>query len=237
MPTRIIREGIITSDRIEQLDPAAEVFYRRLLNKVDDHGLYDARPSILRSSLYPLRLDRVREADCSRWIAACEKAGLIVLYEAGGKPYLRVLDTRWKVRSEPKYPTPPVNGCEQLLTPATVVVVEDVVEVEGKDIVGLKPDANRLFKKKALEVLIFLNEKTGRNYEPVEANLKPLMARLREGASVDDLRAVVAKKCREWGGDPKMDIYLRPKTLFTATNFANYKGELAAPEPAIKVAA
>ena len=133
MPTRIIREGIITSDRVEQLDPAAEVFYRRLLNKVDDHGLYDARPSILRSSLYPLRLDRVREADCSRWIAACEKAGLIVLYEAGGKPYLKVLDTRWQVRSEPKYPPPTtVNGCEQVLTPATVVVVEDVVEVDKK---------------------------------------------------------------------------------------------------------
>lgn len=133
MPTRLVREGIINSDRIEQLDCPAEVFYRRLLNKVDDHGLYDARPSVLRSSLYPLRVDRVREADCTRWLAACEKAGLIVLYQSGGKPFLKVLDTRWQTRSEPKYPLPtPVNNRSQVKTVAPVVVdvvvVEDVVK-------------------------------------------------------------------------------------------------------------
>jgi hypothetical protein len=126
MPNRIIREGIITSDRVEQLDPASEVFYRRLLNKVDDHGLYDARPSILRANLYPLRIDRVREADISRWMAACQKAGLIVFYEAGGKPFLKVLNTNWQVRSEPKYPPPTdENICEQLLATEHLDVVVD----------------------------------------------------------------------------------------------------------------
>lgn len=143
MPSRLIREGILTSDRVEQLDFAAEVFYRRLMSKVDDHGLYDARPSVLRSSLYPLRVDRVREADCSRWIAACEKAGLIALYEHGGKPYLQMLDTRWTARSEPKYPLPTDGGsaplsasentCKQPETPVPVFgVVVDVVDEGDK---------------------------------------------------------------------------------------------------------
>lgn len=120
MPNRIIREGILSSDRVEQLDPPAEVFYRRLMSKVDDHGLYDARPSILRTSLYPLRVDRVREADIARWIAACEKAGVIALYQHDGKPYLQMMDTRWQARSEPKYPLPTANGCTQLPAPAPV---------------------------------------------------------------------------------------------------------------------
>jgi hypothetical protein len=129
MPTRLLREGILTSERVDQLDAPAEVFYRRLMSKVDDHGLYDARPSILRASLYPLRLDRVREADITRSIAACVKAGVIVLYEAGGKPYLKMLDTRWIARSEAKYPLPPENICAQ---PLTVVPVDvDVSEGEG----------------------------------------------------------------------------------------------------------
>jgi len=131
VPSRLIREGILTSDRIEQLDFPAEVFYRRLMSKVDDHGLYDARPSVLRTSLYPLRVDRVREADCSRWIAACEKAGLIALYEHGGKPYLQMLDTRWAARSEPKYPLPTSeNSCKQPQTPVPVFGVVGVVEVD-----------------------------------------------------------------------------------------------------------
>ena len=135
MPSRLVREGILTSERVDQLDPNAEVFYRRLMSKVDDHGLYDARLSILRTSLYPLRVDRVREADISRWIAACVTAGLIALYAHDGKPYLQMLDTRWTTRSEPKYPLPPddlsssrscatENSGTQTKTSAPVVEVE-----------------------------------------------------------------------------------------------------------------
>lgn len=129
MPSRLLREGILTSERIDQLDAAAEVFYRRLMSKVDDHGLYDARPSILRASLYPLRVDRVREADIARWIAACEMAGVIALYQHDGKPFLQMMDTRWTARSEPKFPLRTVeNTCSQPGTPVPVVVVGVVVE-------------------------------------------------------------------------------------------------------------
>lgn len=138
MPSRLIREGILTSERIDQLDAPAEVFYRRLMSKVDDHGLYDARPSILRASLYPLRVDRVREADITRWIAACEKAGVIALYQHDGKTYMQMLDTRWSARSEPKYPLPPwgtnappfavENNCKQVKTSVPVFGVGDVVD-------------------------------------------------------------------------------------------------------------
>lgn len=141
MPIRLLREGILGSDRVNKLDAAEEVFYRRLMSKVDDHGLYDARVSMLRSSLYPLRVDRVREADITRWIAACEKAGLIVLYANAGKPFLQMLDTGWAVRSEPKYPRPTdpgsaistssENGCEQVKATVPVFGVVVVGEAVG----------------------------------------------------------------------------------------------------------
>jgi hypothetical protein len=159
VPNRIVREGILTSDRIDQLDAAAEVFYRRLMSKVDDHGLYDARPSILRSSLYPLRVDRVREADITRWIAACEKAGVIALYEHDGKPLLQMLDTRWAARSEPKYPLPATaRTCVQPPAAAPVVVVVDVVEDVGS------ADAAKPSRKKAKTALPedFAPNETGR---------------------------------------------------------------------------
>lgn len=152
MPTRLLREGILSSDRVDQLDYGAEVFYRRLMSKVDDYGLYDARIAILRATLYPLRVDRVREADISRWIAACEKAGLIALYQRDGKPFLQMMDTRWSARSEAKFPVPgeqlktAVNGCEQRLTGVPVVVVEDVVEDEVGDAGDNAPRGRR--KKK-----------------------------------------------------------------------------------------
>ena len=85
-------------------------------------------------------------------------------------------------------------------------------------------NAERL--KIAREIIAFLNAKTGRNYRAVHANLNPICARLKEGATEVELRQVVAKKAREWGNDEVMEKYLRPKTLFNATNFAQYQGEL-----------
>lgn len=129
MPSRIVREGILDSDRVNSLDFPAEVFYRRLMSKVDDHGLYDARLEVLKSHLYPVNGARVRETDISRWMAACQKAGLIVLYSVAGKPYLQMLDTKWPARSEPKFPLQTVeNNCSQPETDVPVVVVVDVVE-------------------------------------------------------------------------------------------------------------
>jgi uncharacterized phage protein (TIGR02220 family) len=110
-----------------------------------------------------------------------------------------------------------------------------------KDAVGLAPDAahasgtnghdelrTRELRVQAVQILEFLNEKAGKNYQPVKANVDLIVARLKEGGTVDDMRAIVAKKCREWRGREGMEEYLRPATLFGAKNFwQKYQGELA----------
>ena len=40
-------------------------------------------------------------------------------------------------------------------------------------------------------------------------------------ATVDDFKTVIDKKCAEWLGNPKMEQYLRPETLF-GTKFESY---------------
>lgn len=85
---------------------------------------------------------------------------------------------------------------------------------------------NREIRKSAIEILDFLNSKTGRSFRPVDTNLKLIIARLKSGVEVEDCKAVIAKKFREWSGDEKMIQYLRPATLFNATKFEQYVGEL-----------
>ena len=107
MPNRIIREGIITSEAVNSLNWEAEIFYRRLLSVVDDFGRFDARPSVLRSALYPLKLDSMREDSVQRCLKSCEVARLVVLYSVNGKEYLEVTNFRQQVRSKKsKYPAP-----------------------------------------------------------------------------------------------------------------------------------
>lgn len=112
------------------------------------------------------------------------------------------------------------NGASRSVTPSNAESRHTYTDTNTvKDTVGLKPDD-------AVQVLEFLNSKTHRQYRPVRANLDLIRARLKEGFSVDELRAVVAKKTREWQGDDKMAQFLRPATLFAARNFAQYSGEL-----------
>ncbi len=82
----------------------------------------------------------------------------------------------------------------------------------------------------AKRILAYLNERTKRQFQPVEASLKFIRARLREGATEDLLRRVIDRKVDEWMTDPEKSQYLRPETLFNATKFASYAGQLETPK-------
>jgi len=95
------------------------------------------------------------------------------------------------------------------------------------DVISLPPGSkNTERREQARQILGFLNAKTNKNFRLVDSNLGPIMARMKEGATIRELRAVIARKCREWGLDEKMSQYLRPATLFNATKFAQYVGEV-----------
>lgn len=117
MPNRILREGILTSERINTLTWEAEVFYRRLMSVVDDYGRYSAHPSLLRAALFPLKLDTVRDANMERLLALVEQASLVRVYEVSGKRYLEMLDFRQQVRAkDSKYPAPPSDAKQTKVT-------------------------------------------------------------------------------------------------------------------------
>lgn len=107
MPTRLVRDGILTSERVNSLDWETEVFYRRLMSVADDYGLYDGRHVVLRSALYPLKLDQMRETSIERCLSTCEAARLVRFYEVEGKPYLQIVGFGQQKKSKPKWPLPP----------------------------------------------------------------------------------------------------------------------------------
>lgn len=86
--------------------------------------------------------------------------------------------------------------------------------------------------KEAQEVIEHLNLVTGSKFQAVDANIKPIVARIKEGATVTAIKRVIDVKAAAWINDPKMCEFLRPATLFNATNYANYAGqvEIAAPK-------
>ena len=147
MPNRIIREAILSSEKMALLAWPEEVFYRRLQSIVDDFGRYEANPQLLRARCYPLQTDAVRVTDISRWMAACQTAGLILNYAVQGKQYLEVLNFGQQQRSTSKYPGPESadNSCNHLLADAHLgVSVSGVVSGVDK---SAAPSGALLFEK------------------------------------------------------------------------------------------
>lgn len=107
---------------------------------------------------------------------------------------------------------------------------QDKEKPEDQNPLSGKPDAppnGHDYLTEAKAVLGYLNRTTGRKYREVSANLKPIVVRLKSGVTPEQMNEVVLSKARQWARDPKMNEYLRPKTLFTETNFEQYLGEIS----------
>lgn len=113
MPNRILREGILTSEKVNELSPEAEVFYRRLMSVVDDFGRIEAHPQILLTKCYPFQLDRVSAHDVREWLADCahdaDNEPLISVYSVKGKIFLQINNFGQRERT-PKCPGPQDAG-------------------------------------------------------------------------------------------------------------------------------
>lgn len=106
MPNRMLRDWT-DSDKVQGLTAQAERFFVRLIMKADDYGCYYADSRLLKSNLFPLS-DGMRDADISRWLDECQKAGLIAVYESAGKRYLEIKEFKQRLRvKKRKFPAPP----------------------------------------------------------------------------------------------------------------------------------
>lgn len=79
----------------------------------------------------------------------------------------------------------------------------------------------------AREILAFFNQRLNTHYRPVAANLDLIRARLADGITPEQLRAIIAVKARQWKGT-EMAKYLRPETIFRRSKCEQYLGELPA---------
>lgn len=141
MPTRMLREGILSSEPVNALSCHAEIFYRRLMSVVDDFGRFFGKPALIRARCYPLQLERVSELDVVKHLAeVCNsKPPLVVVYNVTGKEYLQIINFKQQVRAKKSLFPPPPDSCvsdaQQTLGIDTASVHLGEGEGEGEDVV------------------------------------------------------------------------------------------------------
>lgn len=105
LPNRILREGILESERIDKIGPMAELFYRRLMSVADDFGRYSCAVRVLLSRCFPSRPDWANEDLIYQSLDECDQAGLITIYQVGTHIFLEISGFNQQVRAKySKYP-------------------------------------------------------------------------------------------------------------------------------------
>ena len=108
MPNRIIKDSICGSEKLNSLSDFQFRLWVGLITYVDDYGRGDARPAMIKGSVFPLR-ERVTVKDIESALHALAGAGCVCLYNVGGKPYLYFPNWEQHQRIQtkrPRYPGP-----------------------------------------------------------------------------------------------------------------------------------
>ena len=108
MPSRILKDSILTDKAFNSLTLTEESIYHRLLVSADDYGIFYADPILLLRILYPRKTD-ITEEVIREGLDHMEEAGIISRYTAEGEDYLKICswenDQRLR-NSRHKFPVP-----------------------------------------------------------------------------------------------------------------------------------
>ncbi|HEM6341778.1 TPA: phage replisome organizer N-terminal domain-containing protein [Streptococcus suis] len=72
----------------------------------------------------------------------------------------------------------------------------------------------------------YLNQETGHTYKFIATHAKFIQARYKDGYTLEDFKKVIDTKVTQWKNDSHMAKFLRPKTLFSPSNFDSYLNEV-----------
>ena len=122
------------------------------------------------------------------------------------------------------------NTADYTASTTESITADHTASIQHKNIKNNKEIKN-IYVDSVEEIFRYLNDKTGKNYTGrSKAQRDHIIARLKEGYTVEEFKKVIDNKTAAWKGDPKMDQYLRPETLFS-TKFETYLNDTGAPAP------
>src|SRR5688500_3295443 len=102
MPDRLFHEAMLIGAWAD-VTMAAQNLYTRLQLVACDYGLYEADPKLLKNMCFP-RGRSTWPDKIETLLGELARAGLIRLYEVGGRKYLQILVWDDRVRGKPKFP-------------------------------------------------------------------------------------------------------------------------------------
>ena len=121
------------------------------------------------------------------------------------------------------------NGRQRVLQSSLVNITRQSSKIYEADWQNLRPinkedkqnNKENIYIGQVAEIIAYLNDKLHTKYSAKSAaNARLIIARLKDGYTVENFKTVIDKKYSEWNGT-EFATYLRPQTLF-GNKFDNY---------------
>ena len=226
---RMMAKSIIKSDLFLDMPATTQNLYFHMLLEADDDGFINSPKSIMR--VIGAKDDDIKVLIAKQFVIPFESGVLVIkhwkihnyIQKDRYRPSLRPEKEMLSVAESKEYVE--VLGdvssmdtrCIQNVRVGKVSIGKSSI---GKDSIGKNTYCPSL-PSVAEDIVTFLNSVTGSNYRSTTDKTRKLIAaRLAEGFTIDDFKAVITKKAKEWQGTD-MAQYLRPETLF-GTKFEGY---------------
>ena len=234
---RNIKPSFFTNDTLAEIAPLGRLLFAGMWTIADREGRLEDRPKRIKAEVLPYD-----DCDVDSLLNDLQKLGFILRYEVDGQRYIQILafskhQNPHQKEAESTIPAPDKHRTStgQATTKTGTSRADSLNPITDSlnpiTTLSGKPDGDQPEKPKkpneteqAKEALDYLNAKTGKNYQSVDANIKPLKARIKE-TDLATVKAVIDRKVADWQYDEKMQEFLRPATLFNATKFASYAGD------------
>lgn len=226
---RMMAKSIIKSDLFLDMPATTQNLYFHMLLEADDDGFINSPKSIMR--VIGAKDDDIKVLIAKQFVIPFESGVLVIKH--------------WKIHNyiqKDRY-RPSLRPEKEMLSVAEskeyVEVLGDVSSMDTRCIQNVRVGKVSIGKSRlgkssigkntyspslpsvAEDIVTFLNSVTGSSYRSTTDKTRKLIAaRLAEGFTIDDFKAVITKKAKEWQGTD-MAQYLRPETLF-GTKFEGY---------------
>ncbi len=240
--SRNIKHGFFTDDELAEIAPLGRLLFIGLWTLADYKGDVEWRARRIKAQILPYD-----ECDVEALAIHLDQSRFIRFYSCGGRTYINITNfgkhqnphknERDKGSEIPAYSeearqAPDLQGIA--IKPDKIARATEKTQTAPADSCSLIPDSCSLIPEPrvssklddAQEIVEYLNQVAGSNYQAVESNTKLIVARFAEGRTVAELKAVIDRQNALWPlGDPQRK-YLRPATVFNAEKFNQYFGQL-----------
>lgn len=248
---RNIKPSIMDNEDLAELPALHRLLFIYLWMLADREGRLEDRPKRIAAKALPYD----RDADVEEILTALQRFGFIDRYQVDGKaviqvvafakhqsPHVRESESELPAKEQGTTKVVPEHnlGSDEASPGLPDSLIADSPIPEENNMSG-KPDVDPAEEPKskpvkatnaqAREILAYLNARTGCDYRDVESNLSLIRARIDEGYSVQEVKAVIDDREAKWRGNDKMWPYMRPETLFGARKFSGYVGQVKPTAP------